>query len=320
MDELFSNLQTRCIGRYLIDLPSSYSTSGNDLIKIKNGNITTRRIYQPAFEQFIKLREQELLATKTTSNLDSPYLKKKHHLPNGLNGIIFEKVESPNVDDAFRILEAYSYTNGVAIKIEMKITNSTAKRYNNERESYPTVYTDNTLARMSELNDLLLRTQGRPDNSIPSTAGTCIQNAFIADNISVNESIDTLYESNNANQLRFSISTNNYIQEKNDLLERSKEIGNSLSSERGYILRKGENNINGLDTQELLAIGKYPSNDKKRYDFILFTNENNSNIKKPMFSLELLNDESTSSPYSQDDIVHFWDVITHTVRIRPNAF
>ncbi|CQH58815.1 T6SS immunity protein Tli4 family protein [Yersinia frederiksenii] len=320
MDYLLSDLQTRCIGRYLIDLPSSYSNSGNDLIKIKNSKIITNRVYQPAFEQFIRLREQELLATKNTSSIDMPYLKNTYPLPNGLKGIIFERVESLNVDDAFRVLEAYLYSNGVLIKIEIKLTNGMADRYKNDRNSYPTVYQDTTSERMSELNDLLVRIQGRNENIIPTMAGNCIPNAFITDNKIDQESIDTLYKSSNASQLRFGISTDNYIKENDSLLDRSGEIEHNLLSSDGYILRKGTRKINKLDTEELLAAGKYSSNNNKRYDFILLTNEKNGGLKTPIFSLELLNDELTPSPYSQDEIVSFWDAISQTLRVRPGAF
>lgn len=320
MDNLLSDLQTICIGRYLIDLPSSYTNSGNDLIKINNSKIITNRIYQPAFEQYVRLREQELLTTKSTSSIDMPYLKNTYPLPHGLKGIIFERVENPNVDDAFRVLEAYLYSNGVLIKIEIKLTNGIADRYKNDRISYPTVYMDTTSERMSELNDLLVRIQGRDESVIPSMAGSCIPNAFITDNKIDQESIDLLYKNSKASQLRFGMSTNNYIQENDSLLDRSREIEHNLLSSDGYILRKGIRKINKLDTEELLAAGKYSSNDNKRYDFILLTNEKTGGIKSPVFSLELLNDELTPSPYNQNEIVNFWDAISQTLRVRPGAF
>ena len=94
----------------------------------------------------------------------------------------------------------------------------------------------------------------------------------------------------------------------------------NLLSSNGSVLRKGARKINRLDAEELLAAGDYSSNGNKRYDFILLTNEKTGGFKTPVFSLELLNEEWTPSPYNQDEIVSFWDAISQTLRVRPGAF
>ncbi|MCB5311140.1 T6SS immunity protein Tli4 family protein [Yersinia intermedia] len=317
---LLKNMQTNCIGRYLIDLPKSYYIAENSQININESKITTSRIYLPAFEQRVRLREQQLRTTATINPEDIPYLKKTYPLPLGLTGIIFERVESPGTHDAFRVLETHLYSNGVAIKIETEFTNAMADRYENKRKSTPSVYVNTAPERMSELTDLLSRIQGRAEDEVPTTAGTCIPNAFVSDNGKDKEEIDLLFRSDNDSQLRFGVSTDNFTKEKDSLLERSDDIWKNLLSSNGDILRRGVRKINKLDTEELLAAGKYSSNDNKRYDFILLTNEKTGGIKSPVFSLELLNDELTHSPYNQKEIVSFWDAISQTLRVRPGAF
>ncbi|CFQ54668.1 Uncharacterised protein [Yersinia frederiksenii] len=321
VDMLLQNMKTRCIGRYLVDLPESYISSEQDIITVNNNEITTKRIYLPAFEQRISLREQELLAAKTIDIQNMPYLKKIYPLPNGMKGMIFERVKNEAIRDASRVLEAHLYSNGVAIKIELAAMNGLDKRYDEYRKESPDVYRNQVPEKLSELNELLVRIQGRAEDEIPIIPGNCIQNAFIMDNRKDKESIDALYESNNSSQLRLSVSTNNFLQEKDSLLERSENIEKYLRSDNGHLLRKGSRKINELYTEELLAIGSYSSENKnKRYDFILLTNEKTGGIKSPVFSLELLNDELTPSPYNQNEIVNFWDAISQTLRVRPGAF
>ncbi|CNI13238.1 Uncharacterised protein [Yersinia massiliensis] len=320
VENLLNNMQANCIGRYLIDLPKSYSIAENSQVSINDSKITTSRIYLPAFEQRLRLREELLRTTATVNPEDMPYLKRIYPLPLRLPGVIFERIDNPGTHDAFRVLETHLYSNGVAIKIETEFTNAMADRYENKRKSTPSVYVNTAPERMSELTDLLSRIQGRAEYEIPTIAGTCIPNAFISDNGKDKEEIDMLFRSDNNSQLRFGVSTDNFTKEKNSLLERSDNIWEDLLSSNGDIIRKGTRKINKLETEELLAAGKYSSNENKRYDFILLTNEKVGGLKTPVFSLELLNDELAPSPYSQDEIVSFWDVISQTLRVRPGAF
>ncbi|WP_332600465.1 T6SS immunity protein Tli4 family protein [Citrobacter sp.] len=321
VDALLHNMKTRCVGRYLVDFPASYMPSKKGIFTVNESEITTTRMYPPSFEQRIRLREQELKIKKTVDKTDTPYLKNIYKLPDGLDGIIFERVEGESVPDAFRTLEAHVYSNGVAIKIELAAKNGLDKRYDDYRKTSPNNYKNNVPEKLAELNDLLLRIQGRAEDEIPNKAGNCIKDAFVLDNKKDHESIDMLYESDNDSQIRFSISTNNFIQENDSLLERSGGIISNLLSVNGYVLRKGTRKINGLDTEELLAKGKYSDgNDNDRYDFIMLTNEKTAGINNPVFSLELLNKEWEHSPYNQDEIVSFWDAISQTFRVRPGAF
>lgn len=320
VDNLLKDMQTRCVGRYLFDLPASFTVAENSRERINEMIITTTRMYLPSFEQRIHLREQELRNTKTVSPEDMPYLKKTYPLPQDLKGIIFERVETPGTDDAFRMLEAHLYSNGVALKIEMETKNGSASRYDLVRVNAPNSFKNTVPETLSKLNDLLSRIQGRGEKEIPTTPGTCIQNAFITDNGKDKEEIDMLFKSNDNSQLRYGISTDNFTREKDSLLERSDNILANLLSSNGSVLRKGVRKINQLETEELLAAGDYSSSGNKRYDFILLTNEKTGSYKTPVFSLELLNEEWTPSPYSQKEIISFWDTISQTLRVRPGAF
>ncbi|WP_434525480.1 hypothetical protein [Photorhabdus asymbiotica] len=138
VDKLLANLQTRCIGRYLVDLPANYSDTVN-AVRVNDNWIETQRLYLPAFEQRIQLREQALRQMETSYPIDMPYLKNTYRLPQGMQGIIFERMQNQSVPDAVRVLEAHIYSNGVAIKVEMKATNASAARYDKDRQGAATL-------------------------------------------------------------------------------------------------------------------------------------------------------------------------------------
>ncbi|TDB40840.1 hypothetical protein C5467_24710, partial [Photorhabdus khanii subsp. guanajuatensis] len=178
--EMLANMQTRCIGRYLIDLPANYNNTV-EAARVNDNRVETRLLYPPAFEQRIQLREDALRQMKTSYPIDMPYLKNIYRLPQGMQGIIFERMEDQSVPDVVRVLEAHLYSNGVAIKVEMKAKDGSAARYDKDRQTEPTVYTNTVPAKLAELKDLLSRIQGRKETEIPTTVGNCIPHAFIAD-------------------------------------------------------------------------------------------------------------------------------------------
>lgn len=80
MDEKMGNDTPRCIGRYLIDIPESFVFK-NGLTMINDKQIETQRMYPPAFEQRIRLREKELQEVKSIHMINSPFLKKFINCP-----------------------------------------------------------------------------------------------------------------------------------------------------------------------------------------------------------------------------------------------
>ncbi|RAW92831.1 MULTISPECIES: T6SS immunity protein Tli4 family protein [unclassified Photorhabdus] len=317
VDKLLANLQTRCIGRYLVDLPGNYHDTVN-ASRVNDHWVETQRIYLPAFEQRIQLREDALRQMKTSYPVDMPYLKNIYSVPEGMKGIIFERMQNQSVPDAVRVLEAHLYSNGVAIKVEIGATNASAARYDKDRQIHPDIYNNDVPEKLTELRYFLSRIHGREETEIPTTAGSCISNAFIADNQRDKEDIGALYKTGPDNYLNVRIQTNNYIREKDSMLERIGQIKAFLY--RGDILRKGARKINGLDTEELLAVGLQPDSDDPRYQFTLLANEKTGGKKTPVFDLTVVNDEETPTAYSQNEIVAFWDAISQTVRVRPSAF
>ncbi|WP_243465121.1 hypothetical protein [Photorhabdus temperata] len=87
--EMLANMQTRCVGRYLIDIPAAFGNIIHDAIFIGDAKIETERLYPPEFEYRIEAREQELKAAKTIDPKDMPFLKKSPSLTRESEGCNF---------------------------------------------------------------------------------------------------------------------------------------------------------------------------------------------------------------------------------------
>ncbi|WP_185940149.1 T6SS immunity protein Tli4 family protein [Citrobacter braakii] len=332
MSKINAEMKPYCVGRYMLDLPSSFEAY-NETAPLDNNiwaavisrpedmyktYLATKKMYHPGFVQLLALREKALRNSKTIDAQDMPFLKKVWPLPDGMDGVIFERNDNGGVSDAMRILEGYLYTNGVVIKLQKQTVNDSASRYERQRNGDPI---QNYIASdVSQMQSLMARISGRDNDVIPVKPGSCITHAFIATDTTAadREDISVGLESKILEHIRIILSTDNYTREKNTVLERAGEIESNLY--RGHVERKGAFSVNGLQAQEFLATGLQASQDEPRYGFDMFINEMTASYKTPNFILTLENDSMLPTSYSKEEIIAFWDTISRSVRVRPGAF
>jgi len=332
MNKINAEMKPYCVGRYMLDLPSSFTAYNNSTPLNENiwaavisrpedmykTYLATKKMYHPGFVQQLIRREAELRASNTLRSENMPFLKKVWPLPDGMDGVIFERNENESVADAMRILEGYLYTNGVVIKFQKQTVNDSASRYERQRNGDPI---QNYVANdVSQMQSLMARISGRDNDVIPTKPGSCITHAFIATDPTSQdrEDISVGFESKSLEHIRIILSTDNFTREKDTVLERAGEIESNLY--RGHVERKGAFNVNGLQAQEFLATGLQASQDDPRYGFDMFINEMTASYKTPNFILTLENDSMPPTSYSKEEIIAFWDTISRSVRVRPGAF
>ncbi|MGV3347127.1 T6SS immunity protein Tli4 family protein, partial [Enterobacteriaceae bacterium LUAb1] len=212
VNPFLDKMTTRCVGRYLIDMPASFSvTSDNVMAFISDAPVKTQRLDRPAFAQKIRLREEALKKEQTVNPQDMPFLKQVYPLPQGMEGIIFERNRDISMPDSARTLEAHFYTNGVAVMIEIRARNGLSSRYDDDRKDIPELYGNTVPAKLAELTHLLTRITGRKEGEIPRQAGFCLPEIFIADGEEKHkEELDLTYTSNDFAKTDFDFSTDNF--------------------------------------------------------------------------------------------------------------
>lgn len=337
VEKMLKEMKTRCVGRYLIDLPASFlpyrnsqrledPDSWDTTINMSDDDrrrrtfISTKRMYYPAFLQFIQRREKELRNETVVEPQDGPYLKKVWKLPDGLKGIMFQRNESLITPDAVQIIESYLYTNGVAIKLLKRTYNDSSPRYEKERDGDPI---QNFVVRdIDRMNNLLSRITGRQEDEIPKIPGSCVADAFIATDKYAQEQEDIYrnYLSDEVRGLKVSLNMDNFTKGSDSVLQRTGQIEHDLAQVNGRIVRKGAFDVNGLYVEEMLMMAPQPPDSKPRYSFGLYINEKATSYNNPELTVELNNFPQTPLPYSQEELIAFWDAITQTIRLRPNAF
>ncbi|HCD8065767.1 TPA: hypothetical protein ND685_000406 [Enterobacter hormaechei] len=334
MNKINAEMKPYCVGRYMLDLPSSF-TAYNDAAPLDKNiwaavisrpedtnktYLATKKMYHPGFKQLIALREKALRESKTIDAKYMPFLKKIWSLTDGMDGVIFERNDNGGTADFIRTLEGYLYTNGVVIKFQKQTINDSSPVYNEQRRGRPARnYVANDI---SQMQSLMARISGRDNDVIPTKPGSCITHAFIATDPTARdqEDINIGLISSTFDNIRVALSTDNFTREQNTVLDRMEEITSNIYRSRGGIERKGAFSVNGLQVQEFLATGLQEDNDEPRYNFEMYINEMTASYKTPGFILTLDNQRMPPTSYSKEEIIVFWDTISRSVRARPGAF
>ncbi len=334
IDTLFATTKAQCVGRYLFEVPASFDNTLTDRAQINEVRISSKRLYRPAFEQRIRLREQELKNSHTVRAINQPFLKQVYRLSD--NAVIFDRNENESVSGVARILEGHLYIDGVAFILTQEILDYSDPRFAKERAFFlrdeagrPAWMANNKPQKLAELQDVMSRLSGRKDDEIPTQPGTCISQGFIRDgNGKPKEDITFVYPHNSV--FSFVVWSNNNLKESTNMLERSGEIQSYINSINGRTLRKGETQIAGFDTSEWLTTAppEKASDNQSGQLQLLFTavaNEKTADFRHPNLDLTLSNESlptgsDSLSTYSEAELVAIWDRLTRSFRLRNNAF
>jgi len=243
INTLFAETKPQCIGRYIIDVPQSFNNQLHDMIFIDDFKISSKWIYPPAFQQRIRLGEQELrdsINKPGNEPQNGPFIKEKILLPEG-KGVIFDRNISGE-DDLGRVLEAHVYVNMTAFTITIEILDLSDPKYVERKKTYVKAgFTESQMnekpAKLAALQSLISRLSGRKDEEIPRGKGVCIPNGFIRDDGAThNEKVTFRYENDD---FFFGAEMNNKIKGSDDtLFNRSAEINKALKTSNKYSIKK----------------------------------------------------------------------------------
>jgi len=331
METLTKDMTPRCIGRYLIDLPRTMflNSEYRSVIEGVTINITPRS--KTVFEYELFEREEALKKTHMAGQPNLPFLKSIEVVQNGILGKIFNRAENIGVADFGRTLELHAWRDGYFIKMEINALDSTDKKYDDDAQ-IRSLGTD-TPEKLSFLNQLLVRTNGRDDLAIPAGQGVCIPNGFIKGPATDKEDIGMAYEL--AEDVFFNFNTDSGLVQETNLLERGREINTMLEASQGRTVRKGRRDVNGQKIEEWLMAGK-TNNKIDGNQFTLEINSKTSSAKTPLLIVDLHNglraprpERPYDAPFPPDiekatlseaEAVALWDAVTQTLRPRPGAF
>lgn len=308
VEQLTQPAQTVCLGRFLLDIPTSQVSKLSGTYDIDGMRIKTIQIQASAqdYQSLVAQRVGEIKAQVRSKDKSSRFL-----------GFASMGAES-------QTLKYFVNHAGQKIAFESwllfsdAIIQVTLETFEHDEDKKNDVST-----RVPRLQHLLTRLERMPrDGSLPQGSGFCAGAVFVKGTEAVQEEMTASFALPQPHQdLRVILSSNTSPPEKEGLLERAARNA-ALYGSHGFKftkLRSGNKNVNGLKGEEMLATA--PINDKggigQNYNWEHTQNE--PSVLKPQvsFDLEGPNGSTPTSSLSDAIAVGVYDRILGTLRLRP---
>jgi len=324
VSELTANLKPRCVGRYLIDMPADAPVFGS--AKIDGVDIEAKAMTQNDYEATMDARSKELNAIKIHTG---PQFLYADTVVDGVpRSRLFISQGNINVlSPATRVIEAYKWDRGYQIKMQIEGSDFT----------YPDQTNDPIVKQLKEKNDvpnkarqvafLLDKVRGRTEDEIPTEPGFCFIGGFLPGKPIVQENIGVQFVLHGHHDVSFDLDTNSNIQETTTLLQRGDDINAALKQNEGRTIRKGPVELPGMQAEEWLMAGVTELHIPGHH-MTLEANSKIGSAKTPLVILDmdtgsnsiLLLDRVEKASLTEAEAIALWDVVSRTLRPRPNGF
>jgi hypothetical protein len=330
IDQLTARMTTRCIGRYLIDLPEAFVLNSQSRTLIEEVTLQVEPTRKFEFDLLLQARTAHLKA-ETMFGKDTPSLTAIHELADK-SGFVFNRSESRAVASA-RTLELLAWRDGHQISMSIEATDMELARRRFEGDTRQT----DTHQKLAHLLRVYERTRGRQDHEIPTEQGVCFANGFVKGAPTDQEWVDMHHQWKDVQDVYFSYHYMSHIGPQSpSLLGRGREIEANLATVNGKTVRKGERSGHGLQFEEWLL---YRDSDPgvRLYDYVGELNSAFGNAQKPFLRLALysgvrpprapltLEQAAVDKPVANTSLGEapltvLWDKVASTLRLRPGAF
>jgi hypothetical protein len=324
--ELTANMKTRCVGRYLVDMPGDAWESG--YAKIQGVSIEAKAMTEDAWRQEVAQREAALKATTSRDAYPFLYAAGKARRDNTYyfvhRGTIYD-------DPATRQIEGYKWDQGYRFLLKIEGSDFT----NPDQTDDPIVQKMAIKNDMPEKRDLVLglmdKLRGRTPDEIPTEPGVCFAGGFLPAPAGSNEEVNAGFGfDHNMQDVLWRVFTSPDFLDDTTVAQHadSAEARAALKVMEGKDIRKGAFDQRGMPATEWLYESVKPG-DGRGVTFEMAVNETTSKPTTPNFSLEL----NTGGQYevqgrfttfdppslTTGEAVALWDAVSRTLRMRPGA-
>lgn len=332
VESLTAHMATRCVGRYLIDMPQSFVLNSESRTEIEGVKVAVQPMTKWLFEKTLEAREMVLRRERIIGET-SPSLLSVTELKSGL-GVVLNRSRTGE-SAVLRTLELIAFKDGYAITMQI---NSRDMAFA-EPDPTDTRKTD-TPEKLAHLLKVYERVSGRKDTEVPTAPGLCIPNGFVAGATREGQDTGAVYHLADAPDVWFGITSDGTIGAMSTLFQRSSEIEQGMSRAGVKTFRKAERRIHGEPYEEWLLTNTPYQDEVRGTRFVLHGNEAADKPDQPFIKLAMyngdripvpeltmaekdklrLNEILTKATLTDPEAVAIWDKVSSTLRPRPGAF
>jgi hypothetical protein len=308
VEQLTQPAQTVCLGRFLLDIPTSQVSKLSGTYDIDGMRIKTIQIQASAqdYQSLVAQRVGEIKAQVRSKDKSSRFL-----------GFASMGAES-------QTLKYFVNHAGQKIAFESwllfsdAIIQVTLETFEHDEDKKNDVST-----RVPRLQHLLTRLERMPrDGSLPQGSGFCAGAVFVKGTEAVQEEMNVNFElAVPHDDAYIALSTNTSEASKTGLLARAAK-NTALYAQSGFrytTLRSGEKKIQDLKGEELLAKAPINDNGGISQKLVWEHQPEKASVLKPQIKFEMNtgNNENNNTSYTDAIAVGIYDRILGTLRLRP---
>lgn len=326
MTELTTALKTRCVGRYLIDMPDNVLTIGQTIVEGVRFEATPMTLN--AFRSELALLEATLKIKKST--LGYQFLFDHGEVRGISESRYFISLGSDaEASDANRIIEAYKWDRGYRIQLRIEGTDFLNSADKDEPWVKKMSIQNDVPQKTRLVFDLLEKVRGRPDDNVPDEPGVCFDGGFLVRKAASAEEVQSSFALKDRPDVSFSLETYSDLRdpETDTLPNRIPAIQSTIGQSSSRIIRSGTRNTGGMNANEILVSG-FTQPDVPGQIFSLEANTTRSTPSAPYLVLDMRNGAESflvkgydikAASLTEGEAVALWDVISRTLRPRPNG-
>lgn len=337
VESLTANMSTRCVGRFLVDMPERFVLNSESTTEIEGVKIAVRPMDKTLFNYALETREivlrrEKIMGTYYGENV--PSLLSVHRLPAD-EGAVFNRSESRE-SPVLRTLELLAWQDGYALTL---LINTQDRSFAKRERDDDTRKTD-TPEKLAHLLKVYERVSGRKDTEVPSVPGLCIPNGFVAGAEREGQETDAVYHLNGAPDVWFGFGSSDAIKEATSLFDRAPDVERAMKDGGSKTLRKTKRLLHGQEYEEWLWVNTPEQDGIRGTHFLMHGNELRADPKQPFIEFKLLNGDRipvpelsmqqkdalrlneilTKATLTEAEALAIWDKVSATLRPRPGAF
>jgi Tle cognate immunity protein 4 C-terminal domain/Tle cognate immunity protein 4 N-terminal domain len=337
MSELTQNMQTYCIGRYLVDVPTAFKVGTSQAVGYKRNVVidSLGKMSKAQFDARMKLIETEYAAKRHRKGWK--YLYEMITVSPEVK--IFHRLEDDNENtQRSRAIEGYRWSNGFTIKM---VTEASDVNMVSGEIAKITLENENDVPqKIARITELLSKVQGREANVVPKEPGFCFEDGFLpgkagdGKELEVDEELRAaFFENKQLPDVGFVFETSTEFTQETTLLQ-GKDLNKLLAVKNATVLRKGSVSLVGTsDTEEWLVHGDTDNGNlvngkqPRGHYFKILGNPKVSSPLTPRVELVMRTgravraDESSmsttfESSLSDAQALALWDAVSRSIRLR----
>ncbi|KQR83366.1 hypothetical protein ASG35_29620, partial [Burkholderia sp. Leaf177] len=259
VNEMTMDMKTRCVGRYVIDMPAVFLPAGT--AKFGDASVQAQAMTLEEFNTAVEERAAKMTGTKSVMGFR--FLYDYGEVPNVKRTQYFVSLgDYGSSSDATRIIEAYKWDDGYQLTLRLEALDFT---HSFVRDVVPLeqLPVQNDLPEKARIAfDLIARLQGRPDDVVPGEPGACFFGGFLKGKASGDEEINSSFVIADKPDVWFSFESFTNLSANDTLLQRvhGNEMRALFKATNGRLIRSGTIALEGgLKADEALMSGRSPA-------------------------------------------------------------